>query len=79
MMTPLTGSRMPSCFHPCCRGTATSFVQLALNLRNGERSALKFIERGDMDAVTTLCRLLAYRACSPHPNIVQLQVRCREL
>lgn len=57
-----------------CRG-ATSFVQLALNLRSGDRSAVKFVECAELDAVAAMRRLLAHRACSGHPNIVQLQVR----
>lgn len=56
-----------------CRG-ATSFVQLALNLRSGDRSAVKFVECAELDAVAAMRRLLAHRACNVHPNIVQLQV-----
>ena len=65
---PVTGSGVL-----LCRG-ANSFVQLALNLRSGDRSAVKFVECAALDAVAAMRRLLAHRACNVHPNIVQLQV-----
>lgn len=54
-----------------------NFVQLALNLRTGERSTVRFTERDNLDgpeALRRLRRLLAHRACSQHPNVIQLQV-----
>ncbi len=51
-----------------------NFVQLALNLRTGERSAVRFTERDNLDGPEALRRLLAHGACSQHPNVIQLQV-----
>ena len=65
--------RVNDCGLARCRG-ASSFVQLALNLRSGDRSAVKFVECAELDAVAAMRRLLAHRACNVHPNIVQLQV-----
>ncbi len=54
--------------------TTYEFVQLALNIRTGERSAVRFMELENLDGPAVLRRLLSHRACGQHPNVIQLQV-----
>ncbi len=58
----------------CHRRASADFLQLALNLRTGERSTVRFLERGSLDGAATLRKLLAHRACNAHPNVIRLQV-----
>jgi hypothetical protein len=50
-------------------------VQLATDVRTGQRYAIKFIRRGNAFDVKTISReLMNQRMCYGHPNIIQLKV-----
>lgn len=50
-------------------------MQLATDVRTGQRYAIKFIRRGSAFDVKTISReLMNQRMCYGHPNIIQLKV-----